>query len=138
MNSKTDCDRDSLSEIAIHKFHIYWHPDCEKHEISAHVEQPKRVSDALELLKSKYSKDYFIEASRATMDHILLFHTVNHYNYMEKLFSKIDKGLSTVEKIDGDTKVMKCTREASFRAIGAVISAIDDIYGPQEEYIYSR
>ena len=75
-----------------------------------------------------------------TDDHILLFHTQSHLNKLKNLFAASEQcdgdknkkrnsksNNNNIQYIDEDTKIMTHTRNAAYRAVGAVIAAVDSV-----------
>ncbi len=92
---------------------------------------PGRVTVALDRLRDLTSYP-FVEAPLATRDHILLFHTENHWNYIDRKFRKIEfltkSDPNSTDFVDSDTAISQYTEVAVLRAVGAAIKAVDDIY----------
>lgn len=117
-------------------FAIYSHKACVNHLIPGHVEQPGRVLAILKKVNDHFHSSIFRDASLISNKEILGFHTVKHLQQFEEKCTKSEKRFSEKQEkkyiqIDGDTTVMWKTREAAYRAAGALKSAIDDIYDPQ-------
>lgn len=120
-------------------FAIYWHPACADHEIPRHPEQPDRVKDMMDALKAENwpgDKDVFRLAPKCTPEDILLYHTKSHLLGFETKCKRVEemkekKGKNTMLGFDSDTTVMWGTREAAYRACGAMIAAVDAVYMPQ-------
>lgn len=112
---------------ASHPLTIFWHEECEKHNIPNHPEKPKRVTSILKSLRESYPDALYKKAPYATDKHILLFHTEELLKRLTSLFENTEKRKS-MKQIDGDTVVMWDTGKAVYRAAGAMIAAIDDLY----------
>ena len=115
---------------------FYYHNACELHIIPQHPEQPGRVARIMKKLRHDWSKSLFREAPECSNEQLLRFHTEAHLRSMSDLFEKvtrngdedISKKVIKKEYIDSDTQVMWGTREAAYRAAGAVIAAVDDVF----------
>jgi len=116
---------------------FFWHPDCERHCMShSHPEQPARVTAILEQLRNEYHGDHFRIAPKVTDEQILLFHTNRHLETFKRLCTTAENGKEMRNRFipyDSDTVVMPHTRDAAYRAAGAVIAAVDAIYLPDED-----
>ncbi len=109
---------------------IIYHPSCSLHEVPSHPESPGRVKSILKTLKAFYPNEIFFEAPLIAEEHILRFHTRRHLaNFLEA--SKTAEKGNDIEYIDSDTAVMQHTKEASYRAAGSIIKAIDLIFHKQ-------
>ena len=116
---------------------FYWHPDCERHCMSpSHPEQPARVTAILEQLREEYHSDHFRIAPKVTDEQILLFHTNKHLETFKRFCNAAENGKEMRKRFipyDSDTVVMPNTRDAAYRAAGAVIAAVDAIYLPDDD-----
>lgn len=121
-------DNNELSKVA-----IIHHSSCIGHKIRGHVESPARVETILEYFKKSFGKklSYRI-AEPVTDEQILLFHTKPLLERFKYLAKKAEDE-KTIIPIDGDTQVMNRTREAVYHAAGAVITAVDLVYLPDED-----
>lgn len=115
------------------KMAIYWHPACFDHNIPNHPEQPLRVSSILSALEKEFLPKLvdFRKAPLATDDDILLFHSRRLLEKF-KLLSNQAETAGSLQCVDGDTWIMGNTREAAYRAIGSILSAVDHLYLPNE------
>ena len=112
-------------------FAVFHHDDCAKHNVSKHPEQPARVTVTLDLLRKENASRVFKEAPLATSDQLALFHTQRLLDTNANIFSKFQKKGAKPFAIDGDTVAMEFTEAAALRAAGAVIAAVDFVYGGQ-------
>lgn len=111
---------------------VFWHQDCEEHEILNHPEQPRRVTSLLTLLRESFSEEVFQEAPMVTDEQILLFHSFEHLCMIKRLCGKAEQGPPhEFCNIDGDTTVMHKTRNAAYRAAGSMIAAVDAIFSAE-------
>jgi hypothetical protein len=108
---------------------IFWNEKCVKHCIPGHPEQPKRVDFMLQKLRQLYPAEVFQESTPISKGDLLRFHSKRAVEDFFSLCSKAEEA-SKVVPIDGDTAVMKDTRDAALCAAGAVVNAIDAIYNP--------
>lgn len=130
------------------RYCVYWHPACAEHEIPHHPEQPDRVNYMMDALKvQRWPKegaggerggDMFRLAPMCEDDHVLLYHTPSHLKRFQKICQRTELVKEKNEKtmmlaFDSDTKVMWATREATYRACGAMIAAIDSVYGDDSD-----
>eukprot|EP01041_Mallomonas_annulata_P004881 gene4881-9732_t len=115
---------------------IYHHDACTEHYIPRHPEQPARVASILKALRLEWPLNFFKEAPESTDEQILRFHTPRHLGLFKRFASSAEeahnkgstKKSELFQMIDGDTVVMWATRAAAYRAAGAVIAAIDDVF----------
>ncbi len=116
------------------KLCVYWHPDCAKHYIPDHPEQPARVKSILLALRNHFQDQIMFRECRDVEESILeLFHTEKHVNSFIRLWEKTDKEYTkrhnvVYERIDGDTRIMWATKSAAFHAVGSVLDAIDHVF----------
>ena len=106
---------------------IIFHPVCTLHDIPQHPECPGRIQSILTALQKEYPKNIFFEAPLVTDEQILNFHTKSHLVKFLNSCNAVKSG-NEFENIDGDTVVMKHTKEAAYRAAGAMIAAIDKVF----------
>ena len=100
---------------------IFRHPACEKHENApGHIEAPQRYQ-AVDEVVEKLSKVSLNEAPRANLADLRKAHTSTH---VEDLLALMKGGGGPV---DGDTGTNQFSLEASLRASGAVIAAVDAV-----------
>lgn len=122
-------------------FAIYHHAACEAHEIPNHPEQPARVNWIMRYLRDAFpdpDSTIFREAPRAIDDHILLYHTSNHLKAFTTKAARVEAHWENKQRVsyqayDSDTCVMHGTREAAYRAIGAIVEAIDCVFLPEDD-----
>jgi acetoin utilization deacetylase AcuC-like enzyme len=123
---------------------VFWHPACVEHKVPHHPEQPARASFMLEALQAEEwpnsgkSEAIFREAPRGTDEHVLLYHTEKHLAGFKSKCSKAEAFYRNKKKTnfiayDSDTQVMWGTGEASFRACGAMIAAVDSVFLPSDD-----
>jgi acetoin utilization deacetylase AcuC-like enzyme len=113
---------------------IFFHDECVKHCIEGHPEQPDRVAYILKSLRENFPPEHFIEAPLCSDDHILMFHTEKHLSLFKSLCDEAEKAPDfELQSIDGDTTVMRHTRNAAYRAVGAIVAAVDKVYGNPED-----
>jgi len=106
------------------KLNIYTHKDCFLHvQDEDHPESPMRLEKVMDKLKS-ISEAVFVEASLATDEQILLFHTKD---YLERLNSLLPKEQGVSISIDDDTMICSDSLKAARRAVGAVCQATEDV-----------
>ena len=121
----------SATTAAVADVFVFHHPECYEHHISSHPEQPDRVESILATLRHHFPAAWFKEAPMATDEQILLFHTPEHLAMIKRLCNKAEKGPPyELMSIDGDTTVMRKTRNAMYRAAGSIIAAVDAVYAP--------
>jgi hypothetical protein len=116
-------------------FAIYWHPNCIRHNIPGHPEEPGRVKSILEKLHQHFPEDAFRKCNLATDEHILLFHDTACLSHIKKLASMSTQHFQQKHeirycRIDGDTVMMHYTKDAVYSAVGSIITAIDHVYSP--------
>ena len=128
------------TKLAPPQLAIIWHPDCSKHLIPNHPEQPRRVDSILASLRQTFDPSVFREAPLGTDEVISLFHTPRHVAFVRDVFTNAggqwdaESRARAVEApqyrvhIDGDTAAIAHTGAAAYRAVGAVINAVDEIY----------
>lgn len=96
---------------------ICWHPDCEKHHLGSHPEQPFQVGSILQALRSHPSlldnRLLFLEAPLTTKEQARLFHTTEHIANLEELLQKSSIAAAEgkqldeiIQSIDSDTQIM--------------------------------
>jgi len=112
---------------------IYYHEDCVGHQLQHHPERPERIKAVMSRLKKEWPIHIFREAASCSDEQILRYHNKSHLLMLEDLFSKVSSNGNNIEVIDSDTKVMWRTKSAAYKAAGAVIAAIDDIYRPIDD-----
>ncbi|KAJ1404828.1 hypothetical protein B484DRAFT_404639 [Ochromonadaceae sp. CCMP2298] len=117
---------------------IYYHKACSLHRIPNHPEHYTRVDSIIQALQTTFPLGSlsFREAGLVTKEQILLFHTTGHLARFMKLADDAAAAYSKRKmvkylSIDSDTTVMWHTKNAAFRAAGAVISALEDMYLPR-------
>lgn len=100
---------------------IFRHPACEKHENApGHIEAPQRYRAVDEVVET-LSGISLNEAPRADLTDLSKTHTSTH---IERLIALMKGGGGPV---DGDTGTNQFSWEASLRASGAVIAAVDAV-----------
>ncbi len=100
---------------------IFRHPACEKHENApGHIEAPQRYRAVDEVVET-LSGISLNEAPRADLTDLRKAHTSTH---VEGLIALMKEGGGAV---DGDTGTNQFSWEASLRASGAVIAAVDAV-----------
>lgn len=100
-------------------FHIFHHPACGKHENApGHIESPERYRTVDEML-SKKSNLTLEEAPLADLSFIQMTHSRGH---IDSLQAHIRSGGGF---LDGDTGTNAYSWDASLRAAGATIAAVD-------------
>jgi acetoin utilization deacetylase AcuC-like enzyme len=121
-------------------FAIISHPDCLGHNISGHPEQPPRVASIMDAMRNLFEDAVFHEANIAVDDDIRLFHTAAHVKGVRDVFiaaggvwddeSEKNKSSSPQQQvaIDGDTRAMKGTGKAAYRAAGSAIDAVKMLF----------
>jgi len=108
------------------KVAIFSHPDCLRHETGAmHPESPTRLVAIMEALRSCDFLDNldFIDAPLGTRGQILLVHTADHLELVERAIPE-DESLCY---LDSDTVISKGSFQAALRAVGAGCQAVDDV-----------
>lgn len=106
------------------RLNIYTHPECLLHILEErHPEAPQRLNKVIAALETIPNAN-FINASSATNEQLLLFHT---QEYLDRLSTILPKESGIRVKIDEDTSICKDSLLAAKRATGAVCQAIDDI-----------
>lgn len=113
---------------------IYWHPACERHNIPSHPEQPGRVVSILQSLRENFPDASFRESLRVTDEQILNAHHPDLLQSLQRMFAEANERREADEtvfvNIDSDTVIMHGTEEAVYRAAGAAVQAIDDLFAP--------
>jgi acetoin utilization deacetylase AcuC-like enzyme len=135
---------------------VYYHEACEGHDIPAHPECADRVRVILQKLRqpNAFSDDdanqtpsssspssRFRLAPRVKNDDALLFHTLHHLKFINGISHAAETAYNqsggnpytSIRTIDEDTQVMWKSREAIYRAAGAVTQAVDDVYLPSTD-----
>lgn len=119
-------------------FHqIYWHQECARHDIADHPEQPRRTSSILNALRGRFRSSIFKLAPLASDEQILLFHTEKHLEKFKSYCKRAEDDIKCVH-FDGDTAAMPFTRNAAYRAVGAAVTAVDDIFHPTRRHLKYR
>lgn len=101
------------------------HNDCVLHEISpGHPECPQRVDAIADQLKKQDVYDYLVhaDAPKATWEQLLLGHSEA---YVDLIHRKAPRSGSV--SLDGDTAMNRHTLDASLRAAGGGIDAVDRV-----------
>jgi acetoin utilization deacetylase AcuC-like enzyme len=119
---------------------IISHPDCTEHCIQGHPEQPLRVDCIMAAMRDIFHDSVFRESSIAKDEDIALFHTASHVENVRKAFiqaggswdedSEKNKSPTPLREVafDGDTKAMKSTGKAAYRAAGSAVDAVNILY----------
>jgi acetoin utilization deacetylase AcuC-like enzyme len=108
---------------------IIYHEDCEGHAIQDVPERPDRVSSILTALRNQCADFAFIECDMASDMIMKLYHTDDHVDSFMEMCRK-SEATTMKMSIDQDTQVMRYTRIAVCRAVGAAIMAIDRMFLP--------
>ncbi|CAK4073271.1 unnamed protein product [Aphanomyces euteiches] len=130
---------------------LYSHPSCIRHHIKRHPERPERVQVILERLQAVFPwLPHHTDAPPATIEQLQAFHTPMHVQAVLKWCAKIERSMDELDRIaaesssnhaarretlqqyatieiDGDTALMRYTREAAVHAAGAACAAVDAV-----------
>jgi acetoin utilization deacetylase AcuC-like enzyme len=100
------------------------HPDCALHDpVPGHPEQPARLAAALAAFDSPALAAWTrVEAPLATREQLLRVHDRAH---VERVFAAGECG--SFEQLDPDTALDAGSLDATLRAVGAVIAAVDGV-----------
>jgi acetoin utilization deacetylase AcuC-like enzyme len=114
--------------IRMSRFRVFYHNACVLHSISGHPERPDRVTKILAALRKEFSSDdsVFVEAPLCSDEHILMYHTNELLEYLREKCDQAEKS-NSYQRIDGDTTIMKYSREAIYRAAGSIVAAVDGV-----------
>jgi acetoin utilization deacetylase AcuC-like enzyme len=109
---------------------LFSHPSMLAHAVPpGHPERPARLSAVIEGLEG-LSLDRS-EAPLASTPSILRVHPPTYLEAMEALFPGPGEGLTAVDS--GDTFLSDGSREAAYRAAGAVVAAVDCVLAKEAE-----
>ena len=117
------------------QFAIYWHPNCVKHYIPDHPEEPGRVKSILEKLRKHFPEEAFRKCNSAKDEQILLFHDTNIVSQVKKLSNSSiqhfqHKHEEKYCRIDMDTVIMHHSKDSIYYATGSILTAIDHAFDP--------
>ncbi len=104
---------------------VFTHPACLLHNAGpGHPESPKRLEEVLQALRApEFSgKVELREAPTATREQVLRAHTEEYLQRVEAFIPKEGIG-----QLDVDTRACPDTWEASWRAAGAAVAAVDAV-----------
>ena len=105
-------------------FALLTHPACALHDpVPGHPEQPARLAAALAAFDTPPLTGWTrLEAPLATREQLLRVHDRAH---VERVFAAGESG--HLEQLDPDTAIGPGSLEATLRAVGAVIAAVDGV-----------
>ncbi|KAF0685424.1 Aste57867_22690 [Aphanomyces stellatus] len=125
------------------------HPACVRHCIKGHPERPERVQTILDRMAAVFPElPHRTDAPAATLEQLHAFHTSMHVNAVLKWCAKIERSMAELDRldktpataarretlmqyttldIDGDTALMRYTREAALHAAGTACTAVDAV-----------
>ncbi|MBS0386609.1 MAG: histone deacetylase family protein [Proteobacteria bacterium] len=112
---------------------IYTHPSMLEHAPPrGHAERPERLQAVLEGIAHIDAER--LEAPLASRDAIARVHPVRYIDALEAAFAETRD--DAIVQLDPDTYLSVASREASYRAAGAVTAAVDAVLGGRDDIAF--